>query len=148
MQLELPKPYRLRIKGREAIALSEAKGEALNNWWMQSRPSEKLALHDDNGDYIETILSSQIECIECKRSKKTEPDAQGRVGIPGFRCDWGEVHEISVIQEQSCGCWDKYGAHHSELFRWIKENYGMLKSINTSKDFEPYMRKAFLARNN
>lgn len=142
MQLELPKPYRLRIKGREAISLSEARGEALNNWWMQSRPSEKLALHDDNGDYVETILSSQIEGIECKRSKKTETDAQGRVGIPGFRCEWGHVHPMEVLNNSDCGCWDKYGAHHSQVFAWMRQQYPDA-TIHTSKDFTAEMRQAF-----
>ena len=145
MQLETPKPYRLRIKGRDPIPLSEAKGELLNEWWMRSRPSEKLSLHDDNGDYIETILSSQIEGIERKRTKKTEADLNGKVGIPGFRCEWGEWHDMGVVQQENCGCWGKYNAHHSEVFDWVKQQYSMVKSIHTSKDFEPYMLQAFLS---
>lgn len=58
------KTYRLKIKLRDPVRLTENYGEQVKEWWKRSRTTDKLDLHDDDGNYIETILSSQIEGIE------------------------------------------------------------------------------------
>lgn len=141
MQLAQYKPYRLRIKGRDPIALSEARGEHVNKWWMQSKPSEKLALTNDKGEYQETILSSQIEGIERKTPTQQDRDEHGRIGEQGFRCQWGSWHPLADVKKESCECWARFGVHYSTLWESLKAKY---PQIHTCTDITPVMQQEFL----
>jgi hypothetical protein len=147
MELKSYKPYKLRIKGREPIHLGDRFGEQVRDWWKTSRPSDKLNLHDDHGGYVETILSSQIEGIERKTAYKAKEDENGKIGVEGFICDWGEFHTMDVMSQENCGCLNKYNAHHSQMFAWIKHNYPNT-TISTSKDFTKEMKNNFLLQKN
>lgn len=67
------KTYKLKIKMRDPIRLTENTGEQIREWWKKSRTTDKLDLHDNEGNYIETILSSQIEGIERDVRKLIKP---------------------------------------------------------------------------
>lgn len=85
MELGEFKPYIVHLKDRPPLRFNEMKGEALARWWKDSKPSEKVALTDEQGYYKETILSEQIQSIEKRSLQERAP----------------QPHEIQPIYNQS-----------------------------------------------
>jgi len=139
-----PKTYVviLKNKEREHLYMTTKQGEAIEKWWREGRPSEKVAIHDEYGNYQETLQNSEISWIGKKKFTQSERDKEGRIGEKGFICEWGEWHYLNVIKQDNCGCFEKYKSHHIEMRRWISENYP--EKIHTSKQYTQQMKKSYL----
>jgi len=141
MKPKQSKPYRLELKGRELISLTEIQGEELRRWWKESRHTHKIDLVDDQGNYAETILSSQIMGIQRRTTDQIKRDDQGRTGEEGFICDWGTWHPIEEAKKEYCECRKKFKMNHAKFFQLLREKW---KTIHTCTDITKEMQDYIL----
>ena len=113
MQLDVPKPYRLLLKGdTQPMALDENKFTQVHRWYHNAGPSEVLDLRNDAGRYVATIRKGDVARLySAQHSLREHTTTEGQ----RYNCSYGESHGASAV----CECAKTYGYISPEKFQEI-----------------------------
>lgn len=104
-------PWRLQLKDREEeIALTAEKAKLVREW-LHSKHERYLDIHDENGNFLETIEKGAYKRLyERKYTGRT---------VRSWKCDYGNRHECAGIGKPAevCEC-SKYYNNMSALRFW------------------------------
>ena len=149
LSVTLARPWKITRKedrdGVDPIYLTEEVGRSISNWLDDKSARGTYHFVGELGEEYHWA-KSDIRLVR-KGTSKGLIDQEGRAGTRGYVCEWGDWHPIETIEQNSCGCWNKYKSHYSAMHTWIKNHFPET-TVNTSKDYKTYTKDAYLRHAN